>query len=66
MIADSPDRHEPGTGEVAYPYVLDAIDRSGYDGYVGLEYRPRGATDDSFGWIAAFGYGMGVRDGVGS
>jgi hydroxypyruvate isomerase len=66
QIADSPDRHEPGTGEIAYPYVLDAIDRIGYDGYVGLEYRPSGATDDSFGWIAGYGYELSVRGGVGS
>jgi hydroxypyruvate isomerase len=66
QIADAPDRHEPGTGEIAYPHVLDAIDGTGYDGYVGLEYRPSGATDDSFGWIAAFGYELGVGDRVGS
>jgi hydroxypyruvate isomerase len=66
QIADSPDRHQPGSGEIAYPYVLEAIDRTGYDGYVGLEYRPTGDTDDSFGWIDEYGYRLGVRDGVGS
>jgi hydroxypyruvate isomerase len=64
QIADAPDRHEPGTGEIAYPYVLEAIDRTGYDGSIGLEYRPSGATDDSFGWIERYGYGRGVRQGV--
>lgn len=56
QIADAPDRHEPGTGEIAYPFVLEAIDATGYDGRIGLEYRPSAATDDSFGWIEAYGY----------
>jgi hydroxypyruvate isomerase len=61
QVADAPSRHEPGTGEIAYPFVLAAIDAAGYDGRVGLEYRPSGATDDSFGWIEAFGYARGSR-----
>lgn len=64
QIADAPGRHEPGTGEIAYPFVLDAIDRSGYEGFVGLEYRPSGATDDSFGWIERYGYTRGSREAV--
>jgi hydroxypyruvate isomerase len=64
QIADAPDRHEPGTGEIAYPYVFDAIDRTGYEGYIGLEYRPSGATDDSFAWIEGYGYERGVRQEV--
>jgi hydroxypyruvate isomerase len=64
QIADVPDRHEPGTGEIAFPYVLETIDRTGYDGYVGLEYRPSGTTDDAFGWIEAYGYELGLRPGV--
>ncbi|HUG14462.1 MAG TPA: TIM barrel protein, partial [Thermomicrobiales bacterium] len=39
QIADSPGRNEPGTGEINYPYVFDAIDEAGYDGWVSLEYR---------------------------
>jgi hydroxypyruvate isomerase len=61
QIADAPGRHEPGTGEIAYPFVLEAIDATGYDGRAGLEYRPSGATDDSFGWIEAYGYARGSR-----
>src|SRR5579864_8740397 len=37
QVADSPGRHEPGTGEISYRYVLAAIDALGYQGYVGLE-----------------------------
>ncbi len=56
QVADAPDRHEPGTGEIHYPYVLAALDGMGYDGFVGLEYRPSGRTEDSFGWIEAMGF----------
>lgn len=56
QIADAPDRHEPGTGEINFPYVLRRLDALGYDGYVGLEYRPSGSTEASLGWIEAMGY----------
>jgi hydroxypyruvate isomerase len=52
QVADSPDRHEPGTGEISYPYVLGELERLGYDGYVGLEYNPTdGDTERSLGWL---------------
>jgi hydroxypyruvate isomerase len=51
QIADVPGRHEPGTGEVNYGNVLQALETAGYDGYVGLEYRPSGKTDESLGWL---------------
>ena len=52
QIADSPGRGEPGTGEIAYPFVLDAIDRLGYDGWIGLEYNPTTATtEESLAWM---------------
>lgn len=54
QIADCPGRHEPGTGEIAFERLLPALDEAGYRGYVGLEYVPRGATVDSFGWLEAF------------
>ena len=44
QVADVPGRHEPGTGEINYPNVLKAIDESGYQGYVALEYAPAGDT----------------------
>ncbi|WP_049904094.1 hydroxypyruvate isomerase family protein [Halococcus agarilyticus] len=46
-IADVPGRHEPGTGEVNYENVLEAIDETGYDGYVGLEYSPRSDAEET-------------------
>jgi len=51
QVADSPDRHEPGTGEINFPFVFAAIEALGYDGYIGLEYRPTGRTEDSFRWM---------------
>lgn len=41
-VADCPGRHQPGTGELNYRNILAAIDAAGYQGYVGLEYRPSG------------------------
>jgi len=60
QIADAPARHEPGTGEISFPYVLRQLDALGYEGYVGLEYRPSGRTEDSFGWIEAMGFRRGA------
>ena len=56
QVADSPDRHEPGTGEINYPYVLAALDRAGYGGWISLEYKPRGGTEASLGWLREWGY----------
>ncbi len=56
QIADSPDRHEPGTGEINYPFVLQALDEAGYDGWVSLEYRPRDSTESSLRWLTEMGY----------
>lgn len=39
-VADVPGRHEPGSGEINYRSVFEAIDSAGYEGYVGLEYKP--------------------------
>jgi hydroxypyruvate isomerase len=51
QIADAPGRHEPGTGSLDLDRHLAALAASGYDGYVGLEYTPSGASADSFGWL---------------
>ncbi len=67
QIADVPGRGEPGTGEINYPFVLGHLNRRGYRGYVGLEYRPTaGAAEDTFGWLAdpgATGAGPGGAAG---
>jgi hydroxypyruvate isomerase len=51
QIADSPGRNEPGTGEINFGYVLGALRDAGYEGHVGLEYKARGATEESFAWL---------------
>lgn len=54
QIADVPDRHEPGTGEINFPYLFDVIDRTGYDGWIGCEYVPTGRTEDGLGWLQPY------------
>ncbi len=56
QIADTPDRHEPGTGDIDFPSVLRHLDELGYEGYIGLEYKPSGTSEASFGWIEAMGF----------
>ena len=51
QIADAPGRHEPGTGKLDLDRYLDRLAATGYDGWVGLEYKPSGASADSFGWL---------------
>jgi hydroxypyruvate isomerase len=54
QLADSPGRNEPGTGELAYERILPALDAAGYDGWVGLEYKPSRPVPDTFDWLDAF------------
>ena len=55
QIADNPGRNEPGTGEINYAFVLPELDRLGYDGFVGCEYKPKGATTtEGLGWMAPY------------
>jgi hydroxypyruvate isomerase len=51
QFADCPGRHEPGTGTLRFDRIFEAIDRSGYAGWVGAEYHPSGRTVDSLGWL---------------
>jgi hydroxypyruvate isomerase len=51
QIADSPGRGQPGTGELNFPYIFQAIEASGYPGYVGAEYVPVGGLEGSLGWM---------------
>jgi hydroxypyruvate isomerase len=51
QIADAPGRNEPGTGELDLDRYLGELAAAGYDGWVGLEYKPSGASADSFGWL---------------
>jgi hydroxypyruvate isomerase len=51
QAADNPGRHEPGTGEINYPYLFGLLDRLGYDGWVGCEYKPKAGTEAGLGWL---------------
>jgi hydroxypyruvate isomerase len=53
QIADSPGRNEPGTGELAYERILPVLDELGYEGWVGLEYKPSTSTIASLAWLDA-------------
>jgi hydroxypyruvate isomerase len=50
-----PSRHEPDEGEVNYQAVFEAVDRLGFKGWIGAEYRPRGRTEDGLGWARKYG-----------
>ncbi len=50
QLADTPGRHEPGTGEINYNYLLPYLDEIGYKGWVGCEYAPQADTLAGLGW----------------
>ena len=54
QIADNPGRNEPGTGEINYPYLFEAIDEMDYDGWIGCEYKPKTTTEEGLGWASAY------------
>jgi len=51
QVADAPGRHQPGTGEINFPYVFSQLEALGYDRFVSLEYVPLGSTEDSLLWL---------------
>lgn len=59
QVAAVPSRAEPDEGEVNYPAVFDMLDRSGYAGFVGCEYKPRRRTEDGLNWARHYGIGIG-------
>ncbi|MEY5100634.1 MAG: hypothetical protein RJA36_3353 [Pseudomonadota bacterium] len=52
QLADNPGRHEPGTGEVNYAFLFAHLDRIGYQGWIGCEYKPATTTEAGLGWRA--------------
>lgn len=56
QLADNPGRHEPGTGELNWAFLFAHLDRVGYRGHVGCEYRPATTTEAGLGWRQAFAH----------
>ena len=54
QVADVPGRREPGTGEINYPFLFDHMDRCGYAGWVGCEYKPKTTTDAGLDWVRPY------------
>jgi hydroxypyruvate isomerase len=54
QLADTPGRHEPGTGEINYPFLFEFFDKIGYKGWIGCEYRPAGNTEAGLGWLKPY------------
>ena len=54
QLADNPGRHEPGTGEINYPFLFARLDTLGYDGWIGCEYKPATTTAAGLHWAADY------------
>jgi hydroxypyruvate isomerase len=52
QLADNPGRHEPGTGEINFPFLFRHLDEIGYRGWIGCEYKPKTTTAEGLGWFA--------------
>ena len=50
QLADNPGRNEPGTGEINYAFLFAHLERIGYRGWIGCEYKPKAATEAGLGW----------------
>jgi len=55
QFADNPGRHEPGTGELNFQFLFGLIDRLGYPGWIGAEYKPASKTQAGLGWLKTYG-----------
>jgi 2-dehydrotetronate isomerase len=66
QIASVPSRHEPGGEELNDPFLFDELDRLGYAGFVGCEYRPRAATLEGLGWFAPYAAKISRSSGGGA
>lgn len=55
QCANPPDRSEPACDPLDYAAVFRSIDATGYDGWIGCEYKPKAATRDGLDWPARCG-----------
>jgi hydroxypyruvate isomerase len=61
QVGDVPGRHEPGSGELNFPFILRQIEALGWQGWIGCEYSPSTTTNETLGWARP--YGIGRDDG---
>jgi len=54
QIADNPGRHEPGSGEINYPFIFSRLEALGYAGWIGCEYKPLAGTVAGLQWAARY------------
>ena len=54
QLADTPGRHEPGSGEINYDFLLPFLDQIGYNGWIGCEYKPATTTEAGLGWTKPY------------
>jgi hydroxypyruvate isomerase len=54
QLADNPGRHEPGSGEINFPFLLRHLAAIGYPGWIGCEYKPQAGTEAGLGWLQPF------------
>lgn len=59
QIANPPDRGEPDDGELNYRYLFKLVDDTGFDGWIGCEYKPRSGTVPGLKWAEALGVKLG-------
>jgi 2-dehydrotetronate isomerase len=57
QVGDVPGRHEPGTGEINFPFILRQIEELGWKGWIGCEYSPSGGTTETLSWAKMYGVG---------
>ena len=51
QFADTPGRHEPGSGEINFSYIFKTLDDIGWQGWLGAEYNPSRPTIETLGWL---------------
>jgi hydroxypyruvate isomerase len=56
QFADTPHRHEPGTGELDFHDLIERLARQNYSGWLGAEYKPSDKTDKTLQWIETLGF----------
>lgn len=60
QVADNPGRNEPGSGEINYDFLFAHLDRIGYRGWIGCEYKPAVTTEAGLGWLSRARGGLTV------